>query len=95
VTNDEAATPRASDAVKETCARCGHTAPTCERCGVEHLILGGGIGGKDYCHTFVEKGPTCYMLTQWERPRDELRADPLTSGLAEIFDERGLPDLHL
>jgi hypothetical protein len=76
---------------REACARCGHTAPTCERCGVDHPLLGAGIGDERYCHTFVEQGPTCYMLTQWERPREELRSDPLTSGLAAIFDKRTEP----
>lgn len=93
--DDEAATPQASGGMVETCARCGHTAPTCDRCGEHHLLLGGRVGERDYCHTFVEQGPTCYMLTQWERPREELRASPLTSGLAEVFDKHGLPDLHL
>lgn len=79
------------DEGRETCARCGHTAPTCARCGEEHLLLGGRVGDLDYCHTFVEQGQTCYMLTQWERPREELRADPLTSGLAAIFDKHASP----
>lgn len=42
-----------------TCARCGHTAPTCERCGRATQFLGGMIGGEWYCHTFVAQ-PSCY-----------------------------------
>lgn len=73
------------------CARCGHATQGCLRCGRNDPILGSSIGENEYCHTFSETYPTCYMLTQWERPREELRSDPLTSGLAAIFDKRATP----
>lgn len=85
-----APTPTA-DEVKETCARCGHTAPTCERCGVDHPLLGAGIGDDRYCHTFIDTTPTCYMLAQWERPGDTLAADRFTAHLDAILDRLGQP----
>ncbi|PWK81701.1 hypothetical protein C8D88_116112 [Lentzea atacamensis] len=72
-------------------ARCGHVTEGCPRCGRNDPLLGSSIGDDQYCHTFSEGYPTCYMLTQWERPRDELHADPFTSGLAEIFDRMKQP----
>lgn len=47
---------------EQTCARCGHTTPTCARCGKNDPLLGGMVGGQDYCHTFSEDSPTCYMV---------------------------------
>jgi hypothetical protein len=49
----------------ETCHRCGHTAPTCVRCGRSDLILGGYVSGVgSFCHTFVDEvdRPSCYQL---------------------------------
>lgn len=51
---------------KETCARCGHQSGGCPRCGREDLFLGSSINEQNYCHTFCEEEPTCYMLAQWE-----------------------------
>lgn len=47
------------------CARCGHTARGCVRCG-RNTILGGSIGGETYCHTESAQ-PSCYTLTLRER----------------------------
>lgn len=47
---------------EQTCARCGHTTPTCTSCGKGDPFLGGGVAGQDYCHTFSEGSPTCYMV---------------------------------
>lgn len=34
----------------------------CTRCGKEAEQLGASINGEDYCHTFDDKYPTCYMI---------------------------------
>jgi hypothetical protein len=51
----------------QTCARCGHVTLGCDRCGRNDPLLGSSIGDDQYCHTFSEGYPTCYMLTSWDR----------------------------
>lgn len=54
----------------ETCARCGHTTPGCERCDRQWPFLGGLLGGNTYCHTYVVGSSTCYGI---ESARGERR----------------------
>lgn len=53
---------------QQSCARCGHTAPQCDRCGAATPALGGHIGGADLCHTFAVQ-PSCYTLSVREGRR--------------------------
>lgn len=41
-------------AAMSTCARCGHTTPTCQR-----------FRDHEFCHTF-STAPSCYTQQQWE-----------------------------
>lgn len=47
---------------QETCARCGHRAGGCDRCGTTDQFLGGSRADQRYCHTFSSGRPTCYEL---------------------------------
>lgn len=52
---------------QETCARCGHTTPDCDRCGQSWPFLGAGIGPNRYCHTYVERpAASCYEIAVWQ-----------------------------
>jgi hypothetical protein len=62
----EAATSGASGTPAQTCARCGHRVGGCPRCGRADDLLGGQIGGRDFCHVNSPTSPTCYTLASWE-----------------------------
>jgi hypothetical protein len=54
------------------CARCGHQAGHCPRCGRRDPFLGGYADGQRLCHTFSDQ-PSCYTLHLREQrhPRPE------------------------
>lgn len=52
---------------KLSCARCGHWAPSCPRCGERTPFLGYRIGPDHYCHTVSQPQPSCYSLELADR----------------------------
>lgn len=83
----EAATPEASGTPAQTCARCGHQAGGCPRCGRNDDLLAGRIGHKDLCHLDSTHEPTCYTRTSWELSDHR---DGYIVALDEYLNRRGV-----
>lgn len=59
----------AAERPPQTCARCGHTTPTCVRCTERWPTLGGRVGDLYFCHAFVTgvlSTQTCYAVASRE-----------------------------